>query len=198
MMSNSNTSMSNNRGVDSVSEDRGVDSVGEDGGGVNHRASDHRGVVSRGSVNNRVSDHSLGILGLAVIGHIGDIAIVAVGVVVDMLDPAIGKSDRVGSLSVASTVRGLRGLEVGLGVVISHSIGVGVGGDHIRLSMVGGGSDHWGVVSWGSVDHGGVVHRGSVDSVSEDWGDHTVTNDARGAGTSDKGGDTGNDLRSCV
>merc|ERR550532_1702585 len=168
--------MSNNRSVDSVSEDRGVDSVGEDGG----------------SVNNRVSDHSLGILGLAVIGHIGDIAIVAVGVVVDMLDPAIGKSDRVGSLSVASTVRGLRGLEVGLGVVISHS--VGVGGDHIRLSMVGGGSDHWGMVSWGSVDHGGVVHRGSVDSVSEDWGDHTVTNDARGAGTSDKGGDTGNDL----
>merc|ERR1712154_377079 len=175
--------MSNNRGVDSVSEDRGVDSVGEDGGGVNHRASDHRGVVSRGSVNNRVSDHSLGILGLAVIGHIGDIAIIGGGVVVDMLDPAIGKSDRVGSLSVASTVRGLRGLEVGLGVVISHSVGVGVGGDHIRLSMVGGGSDHWGMVRWGSVD-----------SVSEDWGDHTVTNDARGAGTSDKGGDTGNDL----
>ena len=168
------------------------DSVSNNRGGV------YSAVVDRGGVGNGVGHNSLGILGLAVIGHIGDIAIVAVGVVVDMLDPAIGKSDRVGSLSVASTVRGLRGLEVGLGVVISHSIGVGVGGDHIRLSMVGGGSDHWGMVSRGSVDHGGVVHRGSGDSVSEDWGDHTVTNDARGAGTSDKGGDTGNDLRSCV
>ena len=129
------------------------DSVSNNGGGV------YSAVVDRGGVGNGVGHNSLGILGLAVIGHIGDIAIVAVGVVVDMLDPAIGKSDRVGSLSVASTVRGLRGLEVGLGVVISHSIGVGVGGDHIRLSMVGG----------GVVSRGGMNHRG-VDSVSHNRG----------------------------
>ena len=129
------------------------DSVSNNRGGV------YSAVVDRGGVGNGVGHNSLGILGLAVIGHIGDIAIIGGGVVVDMLDPAIGKSDRVGSLSVASTVRGLRGLEVGLGVVISHSIGVGVGGDHIRLSMVGG----------GVVSRGGMNHRG-VDSVSHNRG----------------------------
>ena len=103
------TGMSNHWGVDGVGNNRGVNGVGNGG--------------------------SSGIMGLSLIGHISDIAIIVIGVVLDMLDPAIGKSDRVGSLSVASTVRGLRGLEVGLGVVISHSIGVGVGGG---LSEVGG------------------------------------------------------------
>ena len=127
------TGMSNHWGVDGVGNNRGVNGVGNGG--------------------------SSGIMGLSLIGHISDIAIIVIGVVLDMLDPAIGKSDRVGSLSVASTVRGLRGLEVGLGVVISHSIGVGVGGDHIRLSMVGG----------GVVSRGGMNHRG-VDSVSHNRG----------------------------
>ena len=128
------------------------DSVSNNRGGV------YSAVVDRGGVGNGVGHNSLGILGLAVIGHIGDIAIVAVGVVVDMLDPAIGKSDRVGSLSVASTVRGLRGLEVGLGVVISHSIGVGVGGG---LSKIGGsnGVHHRGVLGGGR----GGGHKGKGD-----------------------------------
>ena len=126
------TGMSNHWGVDGVGNNRGVNGVGNGG--------------------------SSGIMGLSLIGHISDIAIIVIGVVLDMLDPAIGKSDRVGSLSVASTVRGLRGLEVGLGVVISHSIGVGVGGG---LSKVGGsnGVHHRGVLGGG----GGSSHKGKGD-----------------------------------
>merc|ERR1719347_2029112 len=107
-----------------------------------------------------------------------------------MLGTAIRESNRVRSLSIACTITCLSSLEVGIGVVISYSIGVGVGGDLIRvgwLSMVGRGSvdnrsmvsrggmdnrgvvDNRGMVSWGSMDNRGVVNnwgmvgRGSVD-----------------------------------
>ena len=82
----SNSSVSNNRG--------GVDSV-------NHRPGDHRGGVIGGSHNHGcglVSGggvNSLGVLGLAIIGHIGDEPIVAIGAVVDVLNSAVGKGDRV-------------------------------------------------------------------------------------------------------
>ena len=117
--------------------------------------SDDRGVVSGCSVSHRVSHHSLRVLGLAIIGHISHVSVIGAGVIVDMLDPAIRKSHGVRSLGIAGTVRALSCLEVSLGVVISHGVGVGVGRDHIRLSMISGAmSHHWGVV------------RGSVDSVS--------------------------------
>merc|ERR1712168_374402 len=80
-----------------------------------------------------------------------------------MLGTAIRKSNRVRSLSIASTITGLSSVEVGVGVVISNSVGVSVGRRLIRVSrsMVGGGSmDYRGVVSRGSMDNwGSMVSR---------------------------------------
>ena len=78
----SNSVVSNDWGsVDGVGHNRGVISGG--------------GVVSRGGVSNRVGNHSLRVLSLAIIGHISNIAVIGGGVVVDVLDPAVRKSDRV-------------------------------------------------------------------------------------------------------
>merc|ERR1712209_38413 len=116
----------------------------------------------------------LGVLSSALIGDISDISIISIAGVANMLDSAIGKSNRVRSLDIAGSIRGLLSVEGSLGVVISNSVGVGVGGDLIRvgLSMV---SWSGGVVGWSSVSNwvshnwsvDGMVgnHRGSVDGV---------------------------------
>jgi len=90
------------------------------------------------------------------IGHISNIASIAISLVGNMLGTAIRKSNRVRSLSVSGTITGLSSVEVGVGVVISNSVGVSVGGGLIRVSR--------GMVSWGSMDYRGVVSRGSVDN----------------------------------
>merc|ERR1712027_152293 len=74
----------------------------------------------------------------------GNVSGDVVGVVGDGLDPAVGEVDGVRSSHGTSAIVGLGLLEVGLGVVIGHSIGIGVGGG---LSEVGGSN--------------GVHHRGS-------------------------------------
>merc|ERR1719328_501577 len=102
---------------------------------------------------------------------ISDISIITIAGVLDMLDTSIGKSNRVGSGDVGGTIRLLLSVEVGLGVVISNSVGEGVGGDLIGvlLSLVG-----WsrGVVSWSSLHNNwsvdSMVDRG-VDSVGNNW-----------------------------
>merc|ERR1719211_201122 len=96
---------------------------------------DGGGGIGGGSVD------SLGVLGSSLVGHISNISIITVGGVGDMLDSAVRKSNRVGSLGIAGTIRGLLSVEVSLGVVIGNSVGVGVGGNLIRvnLSLVGGG-----------------------------------------------------------
>ena len=100
----------------------------------------------------------LGVDSSSLVCDIGDISIIAVGRVLDMLDTSIGKSNRVGAGNVGGTIGLLLSVEVGLGVVISDGVGEGVGGNLIGvdLSLVGGG--------------GGVVSGGSVDSVSHDRG----------------------------
>jgi len=113
----------------------------------------------------------------ALIGDISDESVIAVGGVLHVLDPAVGKSNRVGSGNVGGTIGSLLGLEAGLGVVISHGVGEGVGallGQIIsnissldRGVVSGSGVDNRGGVGGGGVD--GVVH-GSVDSVSDNRG----------------------------
>merc|ERR1719278_125093 len=80
--------------------------------------SNHWGVDG---VGNRGSS---GIMGLSLIGHISDIAIIVIGVVLDMLDPAIGKVDRVLAINNTSAVIVLSLLEGSSRVVISDSVGV--------------------------------------------------------------------------
>merc|ERR1712106_1178610 len=78
-----------------------------------------------------------------------------------MLGTAIRKSNRVRSSSVTSTITSLSSVEVGLGVVISNSIGVSVRRGLIRVSN--GSMDEWGMVSWGCMDKRGMVSWSSMD-----------------------------------
>ena len=104
----------------------------------------------------------------SLISDISDVSIISVGGVGHVLDSAIGKSNGVRSLSGSSTIGGLLSVEVGLGVVISNSVGVGVGGNLIGVGL------YWGVVGWGSVD--GVGNDwGGVDSVGNNWGVDSVS-----------------------
>ena len=94
--------MSNDRGgVDGVNHRPGNHRSGENNGpsddwsGVNNRSGDDGSRVNHRSGNDGSGVDSLGVLGLAIVGHIGDEAVIAIGMVVDMLDPAVRKGDRV-------------------------------------------------------------------------------------------------------
>ena len=71
--------------------------------------------------------------GLAIVGDLGDVSIDVVGVVVDMLDPAIRQTDRVVALPGGSAIVRLLSVETGSGVVVSHGVLVGVGGDLVGV-----------------------------------------------------------------
>merc|ERR1711963_460997 len=94
-----------------------------------------------------------------------------------MLDTSIGKSNRVGSGDVGGTIRLLSSVEVGLGVVISNSVGEGVGGDLIGVLL---GLVSWsrGVVGWSSLHNNWGNNWGSMDGVgnwvSHNWGVDSV------------------------
>jgi len=120
-------------------------------------------VVSRG----RLVGWLLGVDSSSLVGHIGNIAVISVGGVGDVLDSAIGKSNGVRSGNIAGTIGLLLALEVGLGVVISNGICEGVGRNLIGvfLGFVGWGglvSRGWGI-SWGS------NNWSSMDSMMGNW-----------------------------
>ena len=97
----------------------------------------------------------------ALVGDLSDIAVDVVGGVLHMLDPAIWKSHRVGSRDNTVGITGLSGVEVGLGVVVGNTVGVGVG-----LRGLLDDSDSGGMVGRGGMDDGGGVdNRGSMDGV---------------------------------
>merc|ERR1712122_76613 len=143
--------MGKNWGMDSM-VDWGMDGVGNNWG--------------MDSVSNWGSSS---VMWLSLIGDISKITIIVVGVILDMLDSAVGKVDRVFSINNTSSIIVLSLLESSTRVVISNSIGVRVWG---RLSKVISNisSMDWGMVSWGSVDNWGVISWGSVDSMVEEWG----------------------------
>ena len=88
----------------------------------------------------------------------------------DMLDTAIRKVDRVGSLNNTGAIVALGLAEGSARVLVSHSVVVGVGGD---LSKVRGSIADSMVGDGGSVDNRGMVdNRGSVDSMSNGVGNH--------------------------
>ena len=109
--------------------------------------------------------------GLSGVGDLGHVTLEVVGVVGDGLDAAVGEVHLVGALDDTCAVVGLGSVEVGLAVVVSDGVGVGVGGDLVGVDLggvVGGGGVHnrGGVVGRGGmVGRGGVgdgVHKGSV------------------------------------
>jgi len=97
--------------------------VGNKGGGVGNSVGgvdDRGGMDKRGSVDDRAdgvgnrvgNSDSLGVGSGTIVGDLGDVTVDGVGVVVHVLDPAVGKGNRVGALSVAGTVAALSGVEV--------------------------------------------------------------------------------------
>merc|ERR1719431_2490343 len=86
-------------------------------------------------MGNSMADHSVSntddvrVSGGAVVGDLGDVACGIVGVVVDVLDPAVGKVDGVGAVPHTGAVVRLSLLEGGAGVVIVDAVLVGVGGN---------------------------------------------------------------------
>ena len=134
---------------------------------------DHRSGVDNG-VGNSNGGSGGGERSSTVVGDLSDVAVDRVRVVVHVLDSAIRKGNRIGALSVTGTIAALSGVEVGVGVVVSDGVLVGVGRDLIGVhlsnsvgnrGMISRGSvDNGGVISWSSVDHrGSMVCGGSVD-----------------------------------
>merc|ERR1719297_731280 len=150
--------------MDSVGNDGGVDSV-SDNGGVDSVS--HGGVVSRGGMGNNGGSS---VVRLSLVGHISNKTIIVVGVVLDVLDPAVGKVDRVLAINNTGTIVVLSLVEGSSGVVIGNSVGVGVGGDLRQVISSISSMGHRGVVSGGGVDNRGVVSGSGVDGVSNDGG----------------------------
>ncbi len=64
---------------------------------------------------------------MTIIGHLSDVALMVVSVVVDTLEATIGEVDRVMALTVASTIAALPLIEAGPGVAIGNIVLEGVG-----------------------------------------------------------------------
>merc|ERR1719278_1854577 len=88
------------------------------------------------SMGNWVSN-SVGIGSSSFISDISNISIIIIGMIFDMLDTAIRKVDRVGTINNTSTIIGLSLVEGSSGVVISNSISVSVwrGLGKVRLGI---------------------------------------------------------------
>merc|ERR1719192_2752549 len=103
----------------------------------------------------------------ALVGDLSDIAVDVVGSVLHVLDPAVREGDGVRAGHNTVGIAGLSSVEVGLGVVVGNSVGVGVGLWELLLVD----NSNRGGVSRGSVDNrGGMVDsmgdkRGSMDSM---------------------------------
>jgi len=177
---------------DSVSKDGGsVDGMGDwgmDGMGNNWGSmhgvgnnwgsmGNNWGMVSWGSVGNWGSSIGWGSL----IGDISDITIIVISMILDVLDSAIGKVDRVFTINNTGSIIVLSLLESSTRVVISNSIGVRVWGNlskvisnisslHWGMVSRGSMSNNWGMVSWSSMSNNwGMISWGSVDSMVN-WG----------------------------
>ena len=87
------------------------------------------------SMGKTVSNNICRVGGSAIVGHLSDVSINIVGVVVDVLDTAVREVDGVGALSGRSAVVSLGSIEPRAGVVVSHGVLVGVGGDLIRVHL---------------------------------------------------------------
>ena len=99
----------------------------------------------------------------ALVGDLSDIAVDVVGSVLHVLDPAVREGDGVRAGHNTVGIAGLSSVEVGLGVVVGNSVGVGVG----LRGLLGVHNSDRGVVSRGSHLHNrsrGMVGRGSMDN----------------------------------
>ena len=119
-MSETNTMANNAVGCDSHWTSNSSNRVGD-----SNRARDSNR-VGDSMANNR---SNIRVDSSAIIGNLGNVAVGVVSVVVDVLDPAVGEVDRVGSIPEAGSIVGLGLLEGSARELVSHTVLVGVGGD---------------------------------------------------------------------
>merc|ERR1712154_105991 len=108
------------------------------------------------------------------IGDISNITIIVIGMVVDMLDSAIGKVDRVRTINDTSSIIVLRLLESSTGVVISNSVVVSVwssmsddrGSMGYNWGSNGAVSNNWGMDGVNSVGDNSISTVKSVGGIS--------------------------------
>merc|ERR1712128_247371 len=112
------------------------------------------------SMSNWVSN-SVSIGSNTIVGNISNIAIIVIGMIVDMLSTTIRKVDGVRALHNTGTIIGFSLAESSTGVVISNSIGVRVGRG---LSMV---CNNWGMVDKRSMGNSNWVSYGMTKSMSK-------------------------------
>merc|ERR1711923_39996 len=157
------SSVSNNWSMNTVSENWGMDGMGNWG---------MDSVGNNWGMDSMSNWGSSSVVWLSLISDISDETIIVVGVILDMLDSAVRKVDRVFSINNTGSIIVLSLVESSTRVVISNSIGVRVWG---RLSKVISdiSSLDWGMVSWGSMDNWGMISWGSVDGMV-DWGMDSV------------------------
>jgi len=140
----------------------GMDGMGNNWGSMDGVSNNWGGMGNNwGSMGNWGSSVCWGSL----VGDISDITIIVIGMILDVLDSAVGKVDGVFTIDNTGSVIVLSLLESSTRVVISNSVGVGVWGNLSKvISNISG--LHWGMVSWGW----GMVSWSSMDSMSNNWG----------------------------
>merc|ERR1719430_2731013 len=114
---------------------------------------------------------SISICSNTIISDISNIAIIIIGMILDMLDTAIRKVDRVGTFYNTSTIIGLSLVEGSTRVVISNSIGVRVGRglSKVRLDIASNSmvSNNWGMVDNRSMGNSNWVSDSMSNSMSK-------------------------------
>merc|ERR1719327_2160628 len=118
-------------------------------------------MVSWGSMGNWGSSVCWGSL----VGDISDITIIVIGMILDVLDSAVGKVDGVFTIDNTGSVIVLSLLESSTRVVISNSAGL-----HWGMVSRGGMGNNWGMVSWSSMSN----NWGSMDSM-DSVGDNSIS-----------------------
>ena len=153
-------------------------------------------------MGNSVADHSVSntdnirVSGSAVVGDLGDVASGIVGVVVHVLDAAVGKVDRVGAVPHTGAIVRLSLLESGAGVVIVDAVLVGVGGNLGKIVVADSVGD--GVVDGVSDRVCHCVHHGcsNCHSMADTVADQTMAKTvAKELGGRRSGGGKGSDAQ---
>jgi len=161
------SSVSNNWGMDTMSENWGMDGVG------NNWGMDSMG--NNWGMDGMSNWGSSSIVWLSLVGDISNETIIVVGMILNMLDSAVRKVDRVFSINNTGSIIVLSLVESSTRVVISDSIGVRVWGRLSKVISNISSMGNWGVVSWGSVDNWGMIGWGSMDSMVH-WGMDSMVN----------------------
>ena len=120
-----------------------------------NNAMSNNAVSNNATVGDAMTSNSSGEGSSAVVSDLGDVTIDVVGVVVHMLDTAVGQVDGVVTLPGGGAIVRLLSVEPRSRVVVSNSVLVGVGGDLVRVDLSDGVGDRvsYGMSNWHSVSH---------------------------------------------